>query len=64
MEVQRWITYLDDMINSEELAFLGEGEKDQIRELFSQGIKHKMKMNFVRKISKSSGVVSRQKPSH
>ena len=58
MEVQRWITYLDDMINSEELAFLGEGEKDQIRELFSQGIKHKMKMNFVRKISKSSGSVS------
>ena len=52
------------MINSEELAFLGEGERDQIRELFSQGIKHKMKMNFVRKISKSSGVVSRQKPSH
>ena len=43
------------MINSEELSFLGEGDRAQIRELFSQGIKHKMKMNFVRKISKSSG---------
>ena len=43
------------MINSEEFSFLGEGEKAQIRELFSQGIKHKMKMNFVRKMSKSSG---------
>ena len=47
--------YQDDMINSEELAFLGERDRARIRELFSQGIKHKMKMNFVRKISKSSG---------
>ena len=42
-------------MDSDEVSYLGEGEKTKIRELFSQGIKHKMKMNFARKMSKSSG---------
>ena len=45
----------DDIMNSDEVSFLGEKERAQIRELFSQGIKHKMKMNFVRQMSKTSG---------
>ena len=32
-------------------------EKDKIRELFDQGVKHKMKMNFVRQMSKTSGLL-------
>ena len=46
----------DDIMNSDEVSFLGEKERAQIRELFSQGIKHKMKMNFVRQMSKTSGL--------
>lgn len=45
----------DDIMNSDEVTFLGEKERSQVRELFSQGIKHKMKMNFVRQMSKTSG---------
>jgi len=47
---------LDDILNSEELQQLGVEEKDKIRELFDQGVKHKMKMNFVRQMSKTSVV--------
>lgn len=45
----------DDVLNSEELIYLDNNEKEQIRELFEQGVKHKMKMNFVRQLSKTSG---------
>ena len=45
----------DDVLNSEELIYLDNNEKEQVRELFDQGVKHKMKMNFVRQLSKTSG---------
>ena len=51
-----WLNRLDDILNSEELQQLGVEEKDKIRELFDQGVKHKMKMNFVRQMSKTSGL--------
>ena len=52
-----WLIRLDDILNSEELQQLGVEEKDKIRELFDQGVKHKMKMNFVRQMSKTSGLL-------
>ena len=52
-----WLNRLDDILNSEELQQLGVEEKDKIRELFDQGVKHKMKMNFVRQMSKTSGLL-------
>ena len=48
--------YPDDIMNSDEVNYLADEERTKIRELFSQGIKHKMKMNVVRKMSKSSGI--------
>ena len=45
----------DEILHNEDLAHLTSEEKDQIRDLFDQGVKHKMKMNFVRQMSKTSG---------
>ena len=43
----------DEVMNTEE-ANLDSEQKEQILELFSQGVKHKMRMNFVRQMSKTS----------
>ena len=42
-------------MNTEEAAHLDMQQKSMIQELFSQGVKHKMRMNFVRQMSKTSG---------
>ena len=42
-------------MNTEEAAHLDMQQKCMIQELFSQGVKHKMRMNFVRQMSKTSG---------
>jgi len=44
---------VDEVMNTEE-ANLDSQQKDKILELFSQGVKHKMRMNFVRQMSKTS----------
>ena len=41
-------------MNCGEAGNLTEEQKDQIQELFTQGVKHKMRMNFVRQMSKTS----------
>ena len=45
----------DEVMNTEEAAHLDMNQKSMIQELFSQGVKHKMRMNFVRQMSKTSG---------
>ena len=44
----------DEVMNTEEAANLDSQQKSKIQELFSQGVKHKMRMNFVRQMSKTS----------
>ena len=44
----------DEIMNCGEAGNLTEEQKDQIQELFTQGVKHKMRMNFVRQMSKTS----------
>jgi len=44
---------INEVMNTEE-ANLDTEQKNQILELFSQGVKHKMRMNFVRQMSKTS----------
>ena len=41
-------------MNTEEAAHLDERQKAMVKDLFSQGVKHKMKVNLVRQISKTS----------
>jgi len=45
---------IDEIMNCGEAGNLTEEQKDQIQELFTQGVKHKMRMNFVRQMSKTS----------
>eukprot|EP00092_Neocalanus_flemingeri_P037562 GFUD01040897.1.p1 GENE.GFUD01040897.1~~GFUD01040897.1.p1 ORF type:complete len:877 (+),score=230.71 GFUD01040897.1:117-2747(+) len=45
---------VDEVMNTEEAAYLDTREKSMIQGLFSQGVKHKMRMNFARQISKTS----------
>ena len=44
----------DEIMNCGEAGNLSEDQKYQIQELFTQGVKHKMRMNFVRQMSKTS----------
>jgi len=44
---------INEVMNTEE-ANLNSEQKEQILELFSQGVKHKMRVNFVRQMSKTS----------
>ena len=50
--------FTDEILHNEDLAYLTSEERDQIRDLFDQGVKHKMKMNFVRQMSKTSGMTT------
>jgi len=45
---------IDEVMNTEEAGHLDMQQKSQIQELFSQGVKHKMRMNLVRQMSKTS----------
>ena len=54
------LTLSDEVMNTEEAANLDSQQKSKIQELFSQGVKHKMRMNFVRQLSKAFRVQVRQ----
>ena len=41
-------------MNTDEAAYLDVGQKSMLKDLFSQGVKHKMKVNLVRQFSKTS----------
>jgi len=45
---------VNEVMNTEEAGNLDSQQKNEIQELFSQGVKHKMRMNFVRQMSKTS----------
>ena len=46
--------FSDEVMNTEEAAHLDERQKAMVKDLFSQGVKHKMRVNLVRQISKTS----------
>jgi len=45
---------VDDVMNTDEASHLNAGQKGMIKELFSQGVKHKMKVTLARQLSKTS----------
>jgi len=47
-------TIVDEVMNTPEAANLDDRQKAQIKHLFTQGVKHKMRMNLVRQMSKTS----------
>jgi len=47
-------TIVDEVMNTDEAAHLDVGQKSMLKDLFSQGVKHKMKVNLVRQFSKTS----------
>ena len=52
--IRRYFSDSDEIMNCGEAGNLSEDQKYQIQELFTQGVKHKMRMNFVRQMSKTS----------
>ena len=49
-----WLS-LDDMIEEDQTNRLNADQKVLIKDLFSQGVKHKMKVNISRQLSRPSG---------
>ena len=45
---------LDEVMNTNEAAHLDARQKAMVKDLFSQGVKHKMRVNLVRQMSKTS----------
>lgn len=44
-------------MNTDEASHLNAGQKGMIKELFSQGVKHKMKVTLARQLSKTSSKI-------
>jgi len=47
-------TIVDEVMNTNEAAHLDARQKAMVKDLFSQGVKHKMRVNLVRQMSKTS----------
>ena len=45
---------IDEVMNTNEAAHLDARQKAMVKDLFSQGVKHKMRVNLVRQMSKTS----------
>ena len=54
MTLNIFVFAADEVMSTDEAAHLDETHKAMIKDLFSQGVKHKMRVNLVRQISKPS----------